>query len=528
MESHQISSSPSGFLLKSSIKKKTPFRFSRWKWFMLFLMNIILLGNFYCYDNPQGLQTHLTKDLNISATQYNLLYSMISFPNIILPLVGGYITDYFGVRRSLIFFISLVTIGQALFTYGTYTSSYEWLIVGRFVYGLGTDTLSVAETTLASQWFEGGEQAFAIALSTTVFGISSVFDTLVTPRLQEYGQNLYFPTMFGLILCIFSQLITFILFWMDRENERREADILGATLLDKTPENEASHKTQLHEIRQFKKIFWWLAINFGLAGSIFFTFTNVANDYIGKRFGFNTIEAGNLIIAIYVAMAISAPTCGLLVDKYGRRIKVLAAACILGIGIYVMFGFLPSCDKCYTVLIPLIGLGIFLGGYDAGVMPSLPLVLEKEQFGIGFGLYYVAQNITMTIVPLIAGSIIDSTSQRDFGYYWMSIFMIGYCFVTLLSCIPVFIEDVKLANILNNFRVGEHKYHYSIKQSFQQTNPGDLNVRIGYTSSDEKDSYKSPFEESQNSIIKISMQKVRSNEKKTKNDEDSQNAMKSD
>jgi len=40
-----------------------------------------------------------------------LLYAVYSLPNIGLPLVGGIICDWIGVKPSLMIFTSLVTIG---------------------------------------------------------------------------------------------------------------------------------------------------------------------------------------------------------------------------------------------------------------------------------------------------------------------------------------------------------------------------------------------------------------------------------
>jgi len=445
---------------------------------VLLLMNLILFGNFYCYDTPQALESHLINELKISSKQYNLLYSIISMPNILLPFFGGYIADYFGIRKGLLLFQSLITVGQAIFVYGAYSSSYYWMLFGRFVYALGTDTQSVAETALASRWFEGRQQAFAIALSTSMFGFGSTFGTFITPRLQAMSQGLYVPSLFALILCIFSQLLVFVLLYMDKENENREiAARIASNLSSESDEHlhaegiETTHRIRFSDLRNFKRIFWYLALNYGLAGSIFFTFTNIANDFVSKRFGFSNIAAGDLISSVYISMAIAAPVCGLLVDRYGRRVKVLAGACILGIGVYLLFGLLPNCNGCYTVLIPLIGLGIFLAGYDSGVMPCIPLVLNKEHFATGFGLYFVAQNVTMTIIPIIVGAIQDYTVDEDYGYYWVSMFMVGYAVVTLISCIPIFVQDVKLNNLLDRFRMGGADGKKIQSQSLQPYTP---------------------------------------------------------
>lgn len=38
----------------------------------------------------------MTEDLDITTSQYNLLYTAFSFPNIFLTLIGGLIIDFLG------------------------------------------------------------------------------------------------------------------------------------------------------------------------------------------------------------------------------------------------------------------------------------------------------------------------------------------------------------------------------------------------------------------------------------------------
>ena len=46
-------------------------------------------------------------------TQYNLLYSLYSWPNVILSLIGGVLIDrWIGVRIGTVLFSVLVTLGQ--------------------------------------------------------------------------------------------------------------------------------------------------------------------------------------------------------------------------------------------------------------------------------------------------------------------------------------------------------------------------------------------------------------------------------
>lgn len=57
------------------------------------------MGSYFCYDNPAPLKTDLTKEpYNLSESQWSGLYSIYSFPNMVLPLVGGIFIDKIGIR----------------------------------------------------------------------------------------------------------------------------------------------------------------------------------------------------------------------------------------------------------------------------------------------------------------------------------------------------------------------------------------------------------------------------------------------
>lgn len=49
--------------------------------------------------------------LQLDEFGFNLLYSLYSMPNIIIPFFGGILIDYLGVRQSIIIFIIITFLG---------------------------------------------------------------------------------------------------------------------------------------------------------------------------------------------------------------------------------------------------------------------------------------------------------------------------------------------------------------------------------------------------------------------------------
>jgi MFS family permease len=81
--------------------------------------------------------------LGIDDFQYSWLYSIYSLPNVILPLFGGYLIDYVGIRVSILLFSVLLAAGQAIFAFGCDLGSFYIALLGRFVFGLGGESLNV-------------------------------------------------------------------------------------------------------------------------------------------------------------------------------------------------------------------------------------------------------------------------------------------------------------------------------------------------------------------------------------------------
>ena len=106
------------------------------KWIVLFVCCYSIFTNTYC-NNLAPLQTPLLDVDHFSNLQYNLLFSVYSMPNIILPILGGLLIDKINAELCLILFISLEVIGQFLFAVGSNLLNYSLIIIGRVFYGLG-------------------------------------------------------------------------------------------------------------------------------------------------------------------------------------------------------------------------------------------------------------------------------------------------------------------------------------------------------------------------------------------------------
>lgn len=435
----------------NSEPQKEPFHTRGWRWLALLLMNLLLLGDYIVIDSPQALETQLKDDLGLNTTQYSYLYSSWAFPSIFIPFFGGYLTDYLGVRPTLILSCTVLTIGQVIYYLAAAGASFPGMLVGRAVYAIGSNPLNVAQIVIIYKWFQGREVALAMAVSSTTSCVGRALNSFLIPKLYEIEGSIDLPILFGLVTCIFSTFICLIVVIWDKINDQR----VNPTNPDisQSRESEIPEKISLKDVKYFGLAVWLIVINFGLTDGSFFSFNAFSNDFYHIRYEFSNSAAGNIISINYLVGSISAVLFGIIIDKKGYRASIIFYTSILGVLAMLFYFIFPSCPECYSTIIPQVLFGLLIGINDAATFPSLPLILEEKYLGTGYGLFFVIQNFLIFVLPPAAAYIIDTTSKVQNGYFWMLVFFFALSVITTFESFAVMIQDRKRGRLLDTYIV---------------------------------------------------------------------------
>jgi len=160
---------------------------------MLLCIMFLTFGSYWCYDIPGSIETQLTQWFGhgYSHGENLLLYSVYSWPNCVLAFFGGFIIDKItGVRRGALLFCSLIALGQLVFSLGAQFKIYYLALFGRFVFGLGGESLTVAQNTYTVRWFDGKRLALAFGLVVAFSRIGTSMNFLVSPELCSDPKNI--------------------------------------------------------------------------------------------------------------------------------------------------------------------------------------------------------------------------------------------------------------------------------------------------------------------------------------------------
>ena len=114
-----------------------------------------------------------------------MLYSVYSFPNVVLPLICGVLIDRVGLRPSICGLTLCVILGAALVWLGAIYKSWTSMLLGRVVFGIGGESIQVAQNTLIFRYFRGGEVALALGLNLSVARMGSSLNAYMSPYISN-------------------------------------------------------------------------------------------------------------------------------------------------------------------------------------------------------------------------------------------------------------------------------------------------------------------------------------------------------
>ena len=271
------------------------------RWVMLFLTCLLFVINYYAFDIPAALHQQLAGYMgnagNHFETYFQLLYTLYSVPNVILPFFGGYFVDKWGVRPCFILFMILVVLGESLFTIGIFEHSWTLMFIGRVCFGIGTESLFVAFSIILSQWFKSEELALAFGLNSSIARLGSVANNFGSPRIAAaYG--LQAAVSFGLMLSGLGFLLVLGIVLIDSRFEKSMNDEdskinplsdSSDTFTDQGPSHTGIHITEkppapeMREVLKFRQAYWILiATAIAVTGCVV-PFNNISSPLLLER-----------------------------------------------------------------------------------------------------------------------------------------------------------------------------------------------------------------------------------------------------
>lgn len=459
------------------------------RWTIMLLLCLGTVGSYYVFDIPAATESAMQtafegtgagQDTCINGTNYpangtsvdtfnndfNLLYSVYSWPNIVLPFFGGYFSDKLGVRLMGVIFCILISFGQAIVTFGAslieVNPNLAWWFMwgGRTVFGFGGESLSVAQSAFVASYFQGKELAFAMGVTLAIARVGSVINNEVSAIVAS-NFPVYWAYVVGFGITILSLFCMVIAYHMDVKAEAKIRKNMGLPykrdpglfnsifccgkrksssndeVIALNPENGAvngsnsdsasedslalaapKEEIKLSAVFKFPFIFWVLTLSCLTVYIDVLTYNNNCADFVTQKWLSKDkpiwqvcdsdksslyLTANSIMSITYLVAGFLTPVFGTIVDNIGLRAVMNVVAATAITGVHFTLGF----TDIYPAA-PLVVLGLCYSIYAAALWPSIALVIEPKYQATAYGVVTAVQNFGLAVGPLIVGTLMPS------------------------------------------------------------------------------------------------------------------------
>ncbi|XP_045131206.1 major facilitator superfamily domain-containing protein 1-like isoform X4 [Portunus trituberculatus] len=359
-----------------------PFRF-----IALFFMCFLGFGSYFCFDTPGSLQDYIKDEMKVDTVAFASLYSLYSWPNVVLCFIGGFLID-----------------------------------------SIGGESLAVAQNTYTVSWFKGKELNTVFGLQLSMARVGSTVNFLSMVPLYEWVQTfsegyqaLGYSLLFAGITCVFSLGCALILGVLD--NKRSKVLHLDAA--------QSGEKIKLSDILTFPASFWLISIICVAYYVAIFPFIGLAKVFFMRKYDLDATTANSVSSVVYLISAIASPILGNLVDRTGRNVTWVFMAVLITLGCHAMLTF-----TFWSPFISMSILGLAYSLLASALWPMVALIIPEHQLGTAYGIMQSVQNLGLAVISIVAGLIVDTS-----GYMMLEMFYMIWLCIALVATIAIALVD---------------------------------------------------------------------------------------
>lgn len=421
-----------------------------YRWLVLIFVSLTMLGNYYVYDCIAPLADVLAKQLGFSDSNIGLLQAIYSIPNVVMVLLGGYIVDRLGTRRSIFLFGTICLVGSIITCYPDNATTQRIVVIlvnlcvpvirlighipilsrfesihglaslqgiqtaqsavvasmasGRLVFGMGAESLIVAVTTTTAKWFRGKELSFAFGINLMIARAGSWLaqnsPTWAHSAYSNWRGPLLISVTFG-SMCVVGAII----YWAMEVNAEKKYSLGNQGATD---------KVVFSDIYKFGVSYWYIVALCIVFYSAIFPFETFAIKFFIEAHG-TSRELGGFLVSILTAFTMfGTPAFGLFADKIGKRALLMMFGSVLLIPVYLMMAYTHI-----SLYVPMAMMGVAFSLIPALMWPSVAYIVDQSKLGTAYGLMTMIQNIGLAGFNLLVGWANDhnhASAQNPDGY----------------------------------------------------------------------------------------------------------------
>jgi MFS family permease len=412
---------------------------------MLGLLCIMYFFAFIDRVNVSIASTAFGPEFGLSNTQIGFILSVFALPYLVFQVVGGWIGDKLGPRRTLT--LSVLIMAAATIAIG-FVGGIVAMVAARVILGVGEGPTFPVATSAISRWVPIRQRGWAQ-------GITHAFSRLglaVCPPIIAFLM-LEFSWRRSFILVGVATLMWAVLWaWYFRDDPHQHPGITVEELAALPPVESATKRKDIPIGR--------LAMRMAPVTLVYFTyawadwlFLGWMPRYFKYNFHLNLAHSALFASIVFLGAVIGDILGGVVTDTLLRRTgnlrvarRNLVVAGLLG----AVAALIPMIYVHNLLLSTLfLGTGLFFCEFTIGPMWSVPMDIAPQFSGTATGLMCVGGSFAAFLSPIVTGFLIDLTGSWKMPFLCaMLLLLVGAAFSFMMKPDRVFVPDVESPDMI--------------------------------------------------------------------------------
>ena len=346
-------------------------------------------------------------ELHLSNTQVGLVFSAFAYPYLVFQVIGGWLGDRFGARRTL-FACGVVWAGATVLT--GFAGGLLSLLAARVLLGFGEGATFPAATRAMSNWTAASQRGFAQGITHAFARIGNA----ITPPIVAW--LIVAITWRGsfFVLGAISMLWTIVWIFYFRDNPKDHPDITQREI-DSLPAFGGQRTSLPVPWKRLARRMAPVTLVYFCYGWTLWLFLSWIPIYFLQNYRLDLKQSALFASGVFFAGVFGDTAGGLASDwllrKTGRRDVARRNLVVFGM-IGAMLALLPLLfTKDLAVAAACLSLGFFFAELTIGPMWAIPMDIAPQYSGVASGLMNVGSAFAAIVSPVVAGLVIDLTGN---------------------------------------------------------------------------------------------------------------------
>jgi MFS family permease len=354
--------------------------------------------------NVSSAASAIQAEFGFSYTQLGLIFSVFGYPYLLFQIVGGWLGDKFGARKTL-FWCGMVW-GVATILTGL-ASGLVSLVLARLLVGAGEGATLPTATRAMQNWTAPAKRGFAQGIAHSFARLGTALTPPLVALLMHYwGWRGSFFAMGGVSL-------VWVLVWVVYfRNNPKEHPSISEQDLNEIPPRLFADKVTVPWGPLLKRM-WPVTLTYFCYGWCLWLYLTWLPLFFKNNYGFNISKSALFAAGVFMAGVVGDTVGGLLSDLVLRRTANVRLA-RLGVIILGFLGALISLFPIFflhdiTIVALCLSSGFFFAELVIGPIWAVPMDIAPRYAGTAAGILNCGSASAVIVSPLVAGFVIDQT-----------------------------------------------------------------------------------------------------------------------